>query len=143
MPAWEECPFGSVPGRDRRTQFVSHIEYSLEDHIAVVRLNRPDRLNAMSPEMGEELIDAFRKFNADDADWVGILTGNGRAFCAGRDMKAQTEKSPSNGGKAICRVYTSERNMFGLSDTDEPLIAAVNGFAVGMGRYTRGVPGPR
>jgi enoyl-CoA hydratase/carnithine racemase len=73
---------------------VSLIDYSPEDHIAVVRLNRPERLNAKSPEMGEELIDAFRKFNADDADWVGILTGNRRAFCAGRDMKARPRSFP-------------------------------------------------
>ena len=112
---------------------MSLIEYSLDDHIAVIQLNRPDRLNAMSPEMGEELMEAFRRFNADDDAWVGILTGSGRAFCAGRDMKAQAAQFPANGGKAIGRVYTSERNMFGLSDTTKPLIAAVNGFAIGMG----------
>jgi enoyl-CoA hydratase/carnithine racemase len=114
---------------------VSLVEYSLKDHIAVIRLNRPDRLNAMSPEMNEELIEAFRNFNQDDDAWVGILTGVGRAFCAGRDMKAQAARFPSDGGKALGRVYTSERNMFGLSDTDKPLIAAVNGFAIGMGWY--------
>lgn len=114
---------------------MSLVEYSLKDHIAVIRLNRPDRLNAMTPEMGTELVEAFRAFNADDDAWVGILTGAGRAFCAGRDMKAQASQFPSDGGKAIGRVYTSERNMFGLSDTDKPLIAAVNGFAIGMGWY--------
>jgi enoyl-CoA hydratase/carnithine racemase len=114
---------------------VSLVEYSLENHIAVIRLNRPERLNAMSPPMGEELIEAFRQFNADDNAWVGILTGSGRAFCAGRDMKSQAEGFASNGGKVLGRVYTSERNMFGLSDTDKPLIAAVNGFAIGMGWY--------
>jgi E-phenylitaconyl-CoA hydratase len=126
---------GSLRSGHDKELHVSLIEYSLDDHIAVIQLNRPERLNAMSPEMGEELIEAFRRFNADDDAWVGILTGSGRAFCAGRDMKAQASQFPANGGKAIGRVYTSERNMFGLSDTTKPLIAAVNGFAIGMGWY--------
>lgn len=114
---------------------MSLVEYSLEDHIAVIRLNRPERLNAMSPPMSDELVEAFRRFNADEAAWVGILTGAGHAFCAGRDMKAQAEGFASDGGKVLGREYTSERNMFGLSDTDKPLIAAVNGFAIGLGWY--------
>jgi E-phenylitaconyl-CoA hydratase len=114
---------------------VSLVEYSLADHVVVIRLNRPERLNAMSPAMGAELVDAFRRFNADDNAWVGILTGTGRAFCAGRDMKEQAEGFAGDGGKVLGREYTSERNMFTLSDTDKPLIAAVNGFAIGQGWY--------
>jgi enoyl-CoA hydratase/carnithine racemase len=114
---------------------MSLVEYSQEDHIAVIRLNRPEHLNAMPPPMTDELVEAFRRFNADDSAWVGILTGTGRAFCAGRDMKAQAAGFASNGGKVLGREYTSERNMFGLSDTDKPLIAAVNGFAIGLGWY--------
>ena len=87
----------------------------------------------MSPTMGDELIDAFRWFNADDNAWAGILTAAGRAFCAGRDMKEQVKGLAGDGGKVLGREYTSERNMFGLSDTDKPLIAAVNGFAIGLG----------
>jgi enoyl-CoA hydratase/carnithine racemase len=103
---------------------VSLVEYSLEDHIAVIRLNRPERLNAMSPPMGEELTDAFRQFNADDNAWVGILTGSGRAFCAGRDMKSQAEGFASNGGKVLGRVYTSERNMTRTSPSSRPSMAS-------------------
>jgi enoyl-CoA hydratase/carnithine racemase len=114
---------------------VNLVEYSLEDRVAVIRLNRPERLNAMSPAMSDELVDAFRRFNADDNAWVAILTGTGRAFCAGRDMKDQAEGFDGDGGKVLGREYTSERNMFGLSDTDKPLIAAVNGFAIGLGWY--------
>ena len=50
-------------------------------------------------------------------------------------MKEQAEGFASDGGKVLGREYTSERNMFGLSDTDKPLIAAVNGFAGGLGWY--------
>ena len=113
---------------------MSLVEYSREDHIAVIRLNRPERLNAMSPPMSDELVEAFRRFNADDSAWVGILTGAGHAFWR-RDMKAQAEGFASDGGKVLGREYTSERNMSGLSDTDKPLIAAVNGFAIGLGWY--------
>ena len=52
---------------------MSLVEYSLEDHIAVIRLNRPERLNAMSPPMGDELVEAFRRFNADHVGaWAGV-----------------------------------------------------------------------
>ena len=112
---------------------MSLVEYSLEDHVTVIRLNRPERLNAMSPAMGDELVDVLRRFNTDDNAWVGILTGAGRAFCAGRDMKEQAEGFASDGGKVPGREHTGERNRFGLSDTDKPLIAAVNGFAIGLG----------
>jgi enoyl-CoA hydratase/carnithine racemase len=114
---------------------VSLVEYELSDHIAVIRLNRPERLNAMSAEMRAELTEIGKRFNADDDAWVGILTGTGRSFCAGRDMKAQAEGFATGGGKLQGRVYTPENNMFGLFDTMKPMIAAVNGFAIGMGWY--------
>jgi enoyl-CoA hydratase/carnithine racemase len=114
---------------------MSLVEFELKDHIAVIRLNRPDRLNAMNQEMRSEFVDAMRRFiNADDA-WVGILTGTGRSFCAGRDMKAQAEGYSQGDGKVKPLTYNSEYNLFGLSDTDKPLIAAVNGFAIGLGWY--------
>jgi enoyl-CoA hydratase/carnithine racemase len=114
---------------------MSLVEYESADHIAVIRLNRPDRLNAMSREMRDEFIDAFRRFNADDDVWVGIITGAGRSFCAGRDLKAQADNIAQGEGKLGGNTYTAELNLFGVSDTDKPLIAAVNGFAIGLGWY--------
>src|SRR5450755_2638364 len=99
---------------------MAFVEYQVANRIAVMTMNRPERLNAMSREMREELVDAFRRFNADDNAWVAILTGTGRAFCAGRDLKAQSEGyRPDAGPGAVqlgARVYTAESNMFGLSD---------------------------
>ncbi len=109
---------------------MSFIEYEKEGHIAVIRLNRPERLNALGPDTFDELRGCFKRFVEDDDAWVGILTGTGRAFCAGRDLKAQAES-----GNAPQPVYTSEWNIFGVPDTDKPLIAAVNGFAIGAGWY--------
>jgi enoyl-CoA hydratase/carnithine racemase len=114
---------------------VALVEYNVTDRTAVIRLNRPERLNAMSADMKDELIDAFRRFNADEDVWVGILTGTGRGFCAGRDLKAQADGYAQGGGRLSGRQYTPESNMFGLSDTEKPLIAAVNGFAIGLGWY--------
>jgi E-phenylitaconyl-CoA hydratase len=114
---------------------MSFVDYELSNHIGVIRMNRPERLNAMSAEMREDLGAAFKEFNHNDDAWVGIITGTGRAFCAGRDMKAQIGRYAEGGGKLVGRVYTPENNMFGLSDTLKPLIAAVNGYAIGMGWY--------
>jgi enoyl-CoA hydratase/carnithine racemase len=114
---------------------MSLVEYELSEHIAVIRFNRPDRLNAMSLEMRNELGAALKEFNGSDDAWVGIITGTGRSFCAGRDMKNQAEAIAQGDGKMKPLTYTSELNLFGLSDTDKPLIAAVNGFAIGLGWY--------
>ncbi|MGE5595006.1 MAG: enoyl-CoA hydratase/isomerase family protein [Hyphomicrobiales bacterium] len=109
---------------------MSLVEYAVEDRIATIRMNRPERLNAMSREMREELVARFQDFIRDDNAWVGILTGTGRGFCAGRDLKAQAA-----GGAPPTPVYTDEWNLFGIANTDKPLIAAVNGYAIGAGWY--------
>jgi enoyl-CoA hydratase/carnithine racemase len=109
---------------------MAFVEYEVTDHVAVVTLNRPERLNAMSPEMFTELRPTMRRFMDDDDAWILIITGNGRAFCAGRDLKAQAAT-----GKAPEPTYTDEWNIFGMPTTDKPLIAAVNGWAIGAGWY--------
>ena len=109
---------------------MAYVEYDCSNHIATIRMNRPERLNAMSRELSAELRAAFAGFVADDDAWVAILTGTGRAFCAGRDLKAQAE-----GGAPPSPTYSAEWNIFGVPDTDKPLIAAVNGFAIGAGWY--------
>jgi enoyl-CoA hydratase len=114
---------------------MSLVEYEVSDHIAVIRFNRPDRLNAFNQEMRNELVAALKELDASDDAWVGIVTGTGRSFCAGRDMKSQAEGYAQGDGKMRPLTYTSEYNLFGLSDTDKPLIAAVNGFAIGLGWY--------
>ena len=64
------------------------IRYELADGILTITLNRPDQLNAFTPQMAAELIDAFRAASADDAVKAVIVTGAGRAFCAGMDLSA-------------------------------------------------------
>ena len=59
-----------------------------KDHIMTVRINRPDRLNALHPPANAELGEVFDDFAADDDMWVAIITGEGRGFCAGADLEA-------------------------------------------------------
>ncbi len=107
----------------------------LEDGILTITLNRPDRLNAWTETMAGELISAFDRADADDAVRVVIVTGAGRAFCAGADLerggetfdrraREDQEVVPrDNGGRFTLRVFQSAK----------PVIAAVNGPAVGVG----------
>ena len=106
------------------------VRYELDHHVARITLDRPERLNAFNAEMGREFREALLGFDADDGAWVAIVTGTGRSFCAGRDIKAQVEA-----GEATLPRYSHEYNIFGVVDTDKPMIAAVNGFAIGLGWY--------
>jgi len=99
--------------------------------VMVVRLNRPDRLNAYIPEMGEDLVAAFRAAAVDDGIRAVVLTGNGRAFCAGADRAAFGARGPSGlalGEEAFINDFPAE-----LADHPKLTNAAFNGAAVGVG----------
>jgi enoyl-CoA hydratase/carnithine racemase len=115
------------------------IEYAVSEGVATITLNRPDRLNAFTRTMMSELIEAFDQSDADDDVRAVIVTGAGRAFCAGADLGAgagtfgharqtgdpgSNERAPrDSGGELVLRVYRSLK----------PVIAAINGPAVGVG----------
>ena len=61
--------------------------YEVKNHIAYVTLNRPEALNAINKQLSAELEETWHRFDADSDAWVAILTANGRAFCAGADLK--------------------------------------------------------
>jgi enoyl-CoA hydratase/carnithine racemase len=118
------------------------ITYALEDGVAVVTLNRPEKLNAFNTQMMRDLIDLFDVTDADDAVRAVIVTGAGRAFCAGADLSAgaQTFDYESRGGQALAERQRDgvQRDGGGLLtlrifDSLKPVIAAVNGVAVGVG----------
>jgi len=112
---------------------------TLEKHdgIGTITLNRPQRLNAWTPVMGVELADAFRDVDRDASIRVAILTGAGRAFCAGADMDFFAEQVAAGGGAkgsagapGPSRVEEFPMQMRRLS---KPTIAAINGYALGVG----------
>ena len=119
------------------------IKYEVKDKILTITLNRPDRLNAFTGQMMNDLISAFDSASNDDEVRVVIVTGEGRGFCAGADLGAgeatfnrdenpRTKKTDDEenlewlrdgGGRTTLAIY----------DCSKPIIAAINGPAVGVG----------
>ena len=111
------------------------ITYEVADRILTITLNRPDKLNAFTPLMRQELIGAFDLADEDDDVRAIIVTGAGRGFCAGADLSSggdtfereqdteAIEKHRDSGGLLTLRIFESKK----------PVIAAVNGPAVGIG----------
>jgi len=112
------------------------VSYQIAERIATITLNRPKKLNAFTHVMRDELIDAFVKADGDDEVRAVIVTGAGRAYCAGADLSAGTstfdyakregltaQTHRDGGGMVSLRVFEMKK----------PVIAAVNGPAVGIG----------
>lgn len=113
------------------------ILYAVEDGIATITLNRPEKLNAFTATMRAELIAAFDQVDADDAVRAVIVTGAGRAFCAGADLSAGG-KTFDYAARGLAEDGTPRRDGGGtvslrIFDCKKPVIAAVNGPAVGVG----------
>lgn len=109
--------------------------FEVSDEIATVTLNRPAKLNAWTPVMGAELLEAFERIEADPEIRVAVLTGAGeRAFCAGADMDFFAAQIREGGGMqgagGRSRVEDFPRRLRTLS---KPVIAALNGYALGVG----------
>ncbi|MEC9345328.1 MAG: crotonase/enoyl-CoA hydratase family protein [Pseudomonadota bacterium] len=112
------------------------IRYEIEDNILTITLNRPDKLNAYTREMGQELLDALDRADADDEVRAIIFTGAGRGYCAGADLSrgggtfnyAERGYQPDEvvrdgGGILTLRIYQCKK----------PVIGAINGPSVGVG----------
>lgn len=114
---------------------LQEIRYEVADGVLTITLDRPDRLNAYTETMGRELIEAFDRADGDDDVRAIVVTGAGRGFCAGADLggggatfdyreRGRTEDVPRDGGgRVTLRIF----------DSTKPVIAAVNGPAVGVG----------
>jgi enoyl-CoA hydratase/carnithine racemase len=113
------------------------IEYDVTERVATVTLHRPDKLNAFTPQMCRELLDVLDKTDGDDDVRAVIVTGAGRAFCAGADLSGGGETFDNT---AAGRADTVETHRDGggfvslrLYESKKPVIAAINGPAVGVG----------
>lgn len=115
------------------------LKYEVEDGLLILTLNRPDKLNAFTVEMASELVQAFDQADHDDQIRAVIVTGEGRAFCAGMDltvegnvfgldesvdpMGPEAEQIRDTGGQVTLRIFRMKK----------PVIGALNGVAVGIG----------
>ncbi len=116
------------------------ILYQVEDPIALITLNRPKYMNAWTGRMDAEIRDALLRAEADAAVVAIVVTGAGRAFCAGADMNALAGLSEGKGGEGIAgegRVEPDPDSDFGgrfpyLMMINKPIIAAINGAVAGM-----------
>jgi enoyl-CoA hydratase/carnithine racemase len=111
------------------------IKYEIADRILTITLHRPEKLNAYTQRMQDELLDAFARADADDDVRAIVVTGAGRAFCAGADLSGGSgtfdfsqraesiDEHRDGGGRLTLRIFESKK----------PVIAAVNGPAVGVG----------
>jgi enoyl-CoA hydratase len=107
------------------------LQYESADGIATVRFNRPGKLNAINPEMIDDLRKLVTNVRADPGVRVVVFTGNGRAFCAGADISALTKiGGPPDFMSFIERVQIALNE---IEDLDRPTIAAINGIAYGGG----------
>lgn len=107
--------------------------YEQDEHIVTITMNSPERLNAMSEELVNDLDEAWTRFILDDSAWVAIITGAGRAFQAGRDLKAEAagRKRQPRPEREIDVPYSRLH----MPETSKPIIAAINGYAVGYGWF--------
>ena len=101
--------------------------YEKKDKIVIITLNRPERMNALTLESMQRLIESWRRFDEDEDAWVAVVTGAGdRAFCAGADLVEMKERDEKGLGMP-------EWPRFYLTGTWKPIIAAINGHAISGG----------
>jgi enoyl-CoA hydratase/carnithine racemase len=113
------------------------ITYEHRESVALITLNRAERLNAWTPKMASEQADAIRSANDDDQVGAIVMTGAGRGFCAGADMrdtfKTRLEGTDPGGDSERTGGMPADVDWVSLARESKPLIAAVNGAAVGIG----------
>ncbi len=106
------------------------------ERVAVLTLNRPDRLNALNHELQEAIIQTCQKLRDDDSVWAVVLTGAGRGFCSGADLRSaprSDSEQPSREERLDVYGWVGRLAMAIYRTLDKPLIAAVNGIAAGAG----------
>lgn len=124
------------------TQY-TQIEVADRDEIRLITLNRPDKLNAWTPRMSRELVDAFQSGNETSSIGAFVVTGAGRGFCAGADIsevfgaQIASDASVDDGGGASVdpedRLHPERVDWVELMRSSKPVVAAINGASIGVG----------
>ena len=109
--------------------------HAVKDGIATLTLNRPDRLNALGGTLRDDLFDALTRSAADSDVRVIVITGSGKGFCAGGDVKAMNEAKEGRRERPLLEKIAPgrDRTLLAMRDAPQPIIAAVNGAAAGAG----------
>ena len=110
----------------------STLALSRKDRVLTITLNRPDVLNAVNLEMHDELADAFNFAAADTESDIVVLTGAGRAFCAGGDLE-HLARNAAQPELFDHEARIAKRIVFSILDLDKPLVCRMNGHAIGLG----------
>jgi enoyl-CoA hydratase/carnithine racemase len=110
---------------------MENVEYELDGHVATITYNRPDALNAINGAMRRDLNEAFARFRDEEDAWIAVVTGAGRAFCVGADLRDGQHSAGEFPGtfweKPTQNSFESGWEIF------KPVIAAVNGHCLGYG----------
>lgn len=107
------------------------ILYTLDEGVLTITLNRPDTLNAFNSKMGSELLDALKKAERDPAARCIVLTGAGRAFSSGEDLKARQAEGITEFGSTLRDRYNPI--VLKMRNMDKPVLGSINGIAAGAG----------
>ena len=105
---------------------MAEVEYEVRDNIGYITLNRPEKLNAINPEMRELLWEAFEDVKHNPEVRVAIITGKGRAFSTGHDLEAMAAGRASE-GRSTSDLYLAEQNIW------KPILSAINGICLAQG----------
>ncbi len=125
----------TTAGDDEENTMTDPVRYDVSDGVATITLDRPDSMNGLDVPTKEALLAAVREAEQDTAVRCVVLTGSGRAFCVGQDLKEHIQILQSSDAESLFRTVEEHYNpiVTALATMAKPVVAAVNGVAAGAG----------
>lgn len=109
------------------------LEFSINDNVAIIKFNRPDNANAMTPQMGSELLEAAIRCETNQDVRAVVITGNGKMFSAGGDLQSFSDAGDEKYGFLIRMATDLHQALIRFAHLNAPVIMAINGTAAGAG----------